>query len=492
MRKILRWISILVTLMLVLSLVGCPDPNNEGTMSGGGESGVVTPTGGGGSTTSGSGSGGNNNPAVTYYTVTFNTDGGSTVESQTVASGGTVTRPATDPTKTGYSFLGWYYNGSPYDFSTTVTGTMEITAQWQINTYTVTFNPDNDGQTNSQTVEYGSTATRPTTNPTKTGNRTSYAFLGWYNGNNLYDFSALVTGNLTLTAMWLEGFVKVNGATVSGSVSSSSVFIANRSVTIPTMYVCDHEVTQAEYGEYMTWYGDVTSNNNYKPVSNYGLGNNYPAYQVNWYEAVIYCNLRSEAEHLTPAYYMTINGEQVTSIDAWASVSGTNINKNASNKYYYNSTSNSSALNDTTTGIKCDFTANGYRLPTEAEWEYIARGGNNGIPSTQYTYSGSNTIGDVAWYGNSNDKTHEVKQKSANTLGIYDMSGNVWEWCYDWYGSISASTPATGAASGSGRVLCGGSWYNVDASSCAVTCRSSYYPYLRYNYSGFRVFRSAD
>ena len=282
----------------------------------------------------------------------------------------------------------------------------------------------------------------------------------------------------------------MNGATVSGAVSNSSVFIDGRTVEIPDMYVCDHEVTQAEYVEYMTW-----CRYDYEPDSNYGLGNNYPAYYMSWYDAVIYCNMRSVAENLTPAYYLTMNGEQVTNIDAWAAVTGTNIGKNTSNKYYYNSFGESSALNDTTTGIKCDFNANGYRLPTAAEWEYIARGGNNGIPATQTMYSGSDTVGDVAWYNeNSGGKTHEVKKKSANTLGIYDMSGNIFEWCWDWWsGSISASTPTTGAASSqdSSRVIRGGS-RNCYAFECTVSSWNGCFLYARQSDGGFRVVRTAQ
>lgn len=127
-----------------------------------------------------------------------------------------------------------------------------------------------------------------------------------------------------------------------------------------------------------------------------------------------------------------------------------------------------------------------FRMPTEAEWEYAARGGNK---SKGYMYSGSNTIGDVAWYGsNSGRKTHAVKTKSPNELGLYDMSGNVWEWCSDWYGSYSsnAQTDPTGPSTGSDRVGRGSSWIN-NATCCRVAVRSHNTPSDRGSLIGFRL-----
>jgi formylglycine-generating enzyme required for sulfatase activity len=127
-----------------------------------------------------------------------------------------------------------------------------------------------------------------------------------------------------------------------------------------------------------------------------------------------------------------------------------------------------------------------YRLPTEAEWEFAARGGNR---SGGYKYAGSNSLGNVAWYDdNAGNKTHPVGQKTPNELGIYDMSGNVWEWCSDWYGSYSsgAQSNPTGASSGSYRVDRGGGWRSA-AAGCRVAARGYNSPGYSYDDLGFRL-----
>ena len=133
-----------------------------------------------------------------------------------------------------------------------------------------------------------------------------------------------------------------------------------------------------------------------------------------------------------------------------------------------------------------NLTGKNFRLPTEAEWEYAARGGNR---TRGYKYSGSNFLSDVAWYNdNSGNKTHPVGTKSPNELGLYDMSGNVWEWCSDWYGTYSPSsqTNPTGPSSGSSRVYRGGSWISY-AGVCRSSCRSSRAPDGRNDGLGLRL-----
>ncbi len=181
-------------------------------------------------------------------------------------------------------------------------------------------------------------------------------------------------------------------------------------------------------------------------------------------------------------YYI---GETEVTQELWQAVMGTNPSNFTGNlelpvEYV--------SWNDCQTFISAlnNLTGRTFALPTEAQWEYAARGGRK---SQGYKYSGSNTIGDVAWYsGNASSKTHAVKSKQPNELGLYDMSGNVWEWCSDWYASYSsaAATDPTGPSSGSYRVLRGGSWRD-----CATLCRVSgrYYdsPSYAYSNSGLRL-----
>ena len=134
-----------------------------------------------------------------------------------------------------------------------------------------------------------------------------------------------------------------------------------------------------------------------------------------------------------------------------------------------------------------ELTGRKYTLPTEAQWEYAARGG---VKTQGYKYSGSNDIDEVAWYGEdwNTGSTHPVDTKKANELGIYDMSGNVWEWCQDWYGSYSseAQTNPVGSETGSARVLRGGSWL-YGARYCRVSSRYYRDPSYRETRYGFRL-----
>ena len=245
------------------------------------------------------------------------------------------------------------------------------------------------------------------------------------------------------------------------------------SVTLTrAFYICEHEVTQAEYETYCSY------DSNDRPSASYGVGPDYPAYYVIWYDALVYCNLRSMAENLTPCY--TISGS--TDPADWPGVQ-------SRGGKYRGPNSSTAAWNNAV----CDFTADGYRLPTEAEWEYAACAGDT--TTNALTWSGTSSassLGDYAWcLENSSSKAHPVKTKLANANGLYDMSGNVIEWCWDWFGSYgsSAVTDPTGPASASSHINRGG--YHRDGTvGCAVSYRSGNALSYRGKELGFRVVRT--
>jgi formylglycine-generating enzyme required for sulfatase activity len=230
---------------------------------------------------------------------------------------------------------------------------------------------------------------------------------------------------LPVEMVWIPG-----GSFQMGNPDTSTYYYTDNerpvhTVIISGFYVGKYEVTQVQYKDIM---GDnpATGTAGY---DNGGFkdGGGYPVYFVSWYDAVEFCNRLSEREELTPVYTIT---------DKTFAIGGSTI---------------------TGATVTVNWNNNGYRLPTEAEWEYAARGGN-GSPGN-YIYAGSNTVGDVAWYEGNNSKskargTQRVGTKAPNGLGLYDMSGNVSEWCWDWYGDYpsEAQTDPTGPSSESQRM----------------------------------------
>jgi len=256
-------------------------------------------------------------------------------------------------------------------------------------------------------------------------------------GVNTFSIYTETTNSLNLTMIAVTGGKFTMGCTSEQGGDCYSDEKPTHQVTLSDFYIGKYEVTQ---GQWRT----IMGNN----PSYFTWGDNYPVEKVSWNDIVGTSGATMVIKNIT--YY--------------------------ADGFIYK-------LNQ--------LTGKQYRLLTEAEWEYAARGGRS---SKGYKYSGSNTAGDVAWIKENNDRgTHVVGGKSANELGIYDMSGNVWEWCSNGWGDYynNEQTDPTGPSSSSDRVCRGGSW-NSNAVNTRVSFREGWYPVARNYYLGFRLARSSN
>ena len=402
-----------------------------------------------------------------------------------------------------YDFDGWYIGNFKVTEGYKIQSNITLTAKWKGKKYKIDYEL-NGGNNNSDNPDFYSLD--DTEIVLKAPNRDGYDFEGWYFKEDFSDDVVQIIkvnlealANLKLYAKWKKnGFVLVEGGTVIGSDEYNTyyvgVFLKGRTVSLSSFYIDDHELTQKEYIAIMG-----TNPSYFKTTPAKGeVQENRPVENVSWYDAIYFGNKYSSKQNLTPCY--SVDGN--TDVNKWNYIphNGDSINGN----------------------ITCNFKANGYRLPTEAEWEYAARGGHitygteefayywAGKTTINYDYSNNSVLDSIGWYcwnicydtksnlyvnpkeGLSGYGTHEVKKKSPNALGLYDMSGNVMEWCWDNYDELYNETVLNpcGSSSGNNRVNRGGCWEGV-ASTCSVSFRKDDDPSFGQYFIGLRLVRSA-
>ncbi len=332
----------------------------------------------------------------------------------------------------------------------------------------VSMSPESSAGFPSGTYVYGTSVTL-----TAEGVENIIEFSSWSGDTTSTDSEITINMDCdkTITATFNSIVEKRDIVPITGGTYDQQGF----SHTIGNLSIGKYEVTYELWHSVYEWaitngyhFANAGKEGKYGSIGANPTGSKYhPVTTVNWRDCIVWCNAYSELMSLIPVYK-----------------SGGTVLKDSRD-------SNSNNCDNAT----CDWSSNGYRLPTEGEWQFAASNGgstpsNYASGATAY-YSNASACKEVAWYNvNSGSDTHPVGSKTANGLGLHDMSGNVWEWCWDWYAGYPSGpeTDYHGAASGSYRVKRGGSW-SRDASSLQVGCRNGYIPSYERNDLGFRVVR---
>ena len=438
-------------------------------------------------------------PNIYFVSFEVGSDTASRPARQEVSHDARAARPAV--TNPGMVLLGWFTDfagGVEWDFDRdAVTSTMTLFARWGVATYSVTFNlrmPDGNAphpQPAPQSVTHNGRVSEPFMPPLAAGDTSSWSFFRWdYSVNGSEDpatfrpwsFDTGVTENLTLHARWVppvpdmvwvpRGSFTMGDASVSGSPAAFHAYPTRR-VTLDGFYIGRNLVTQEQFESVMAGNPFGTSSN----PSQFQAGQpTRPVERVSWFDALAFANALSAR---TPGL------DEVYTISNWT----TGLAAGSSGVY-----------NITGALVGVNWNGNGFRLPTEAEWEFAARGGHDSPGN--FSHAGSNSAVDVAWFNtNSGSQTRPVGSKSPNALGIFDMNGNVYEWCWDWFDSykniigahpgVEANYNPRGPGSGTERVRRGGSWNNAVGNVRNVV-RNSATPDSANWVIGFRLARSAD
>lgn len=280
-----------------------------------------------------------------------------------------------------------------------------------------------------------------------------------------------------------DGFVLIQGSTYT--MGSDEIRVPwqyyghpAHNTEVGNFYICSQEVTQKEFEEIMGYNPSYFQGQEKGRIVEDGEDQSLrPVEKITWYEAIVFCNRLSQKMELSPVYYMEIDGKKTADVDLWGKIP--------------------EDFDEKWNNITRDKKAVGYRLPTEVEWEYAARGGEK----TEFTAPGFNVNGDdvdsFCWNDfNSKLKSHQTKLLSPNTFGLYDMAGNVWEFCWDWFDEEYYLTEEAtqknpeGPSSADYKVVRGGAW-DDEAEALSYVTRGSTSPHLPSRRIGFRLARNA-